>query len=396
MSQKEGFAEIMDRYIKGTLSSEEKEAFFRMFTREKLDPELEEYLWQNYLENSDIRIWPEEFRTLFADRLASKILSTEVTQPKIVHRVHFLRTAWFRYAAAIVVCFGIAAYFWTTNYKNDHLATTVNHRPLQPDVAPGGEKAVLTLADGTKIILDNAANGNLALQGGTEVVKLANGQVAYNVKGLSAEDIMWNTMSTPAGGQYRLVLPDGTKVWLNAASSITYPAAFVSQNREVKIIGEAYFEVVKNKERPFIVDINGKSTVEVLGTSFNINSYTNEENIKTTLLEGSVKISSSIILKPGEQAVEASGETIVVQSADINQALAWKNGLFSFDNADLRSVMRQLERWYDIEVKYVGSVADFKLKGEMYRDVNLSVVLTFLQKMGLKFRMDAKTLTVYG
>ena len=218
-------------------------------------------------------------------------------------------------------------------------------------------------------------------------------------------------MTTPAGGQYQVTLPDGTKVWLNAASSITYPTAFVDKERPVKISGEVYFEVAKDKEKPFIVDVDGKSSVRVLGTSFNINSYGDESTIKTTLLEGSVKVmrtattavsTDSVILKPGQQAlvalpaVAASSDRQLKVTSDVNieQTLAWKNGLFNFNGSDLHAVMRQLERWYGIKVEYEGSIPDTKFSGEIYRNVNLSDVLEALQRMGVKFRLHGKTLLV--
>ncbi len=320
-------------------------------------------------------------------------------------RVYLLRTVWFRYAAAVilVLSLGTIAYFWTINKKTQQTLAG-NSRQLKTDIAPGSEKAVLTLADGRTITLNNAANGQLAVQQGSKVVK-KDGQVIYNSKDISATNVAYNTMSTPRGGQYKLTLPDGTNVWLNAATSITYPIAFTGKERKVKISGEAYFEVTKNKEKPFIVDIDGKSTVEVLGTHFNINSYENENAIKTTLIEGSVKVAGAnhnAILKPGQQAqlnvgsVASSNQQLEIVNADIDQTLAWKNDLFSFNDADLPAVMRQLERWYDIKVRYEGKVTDFSLKGEMYRNVNLSVVLNFLQKTGVKFRMEGRTLIVAG
>lgn len=328
------------------------------------------------------------------------------------HRINFLKRTWFKYAAAILITLGAGAYLWNTTRNDKELATTNNTKRLQVDVAPGGEKAVLKLADGTKIILDNAPNGNLAQQGNAQVVKLSNGQIVYNLQGKPGQ-VMWNTMSTPAGGQYQVILPDGTKVWLNAASSITYPTVFVGNERSVKISGEVYFEVAKNKEKPFKVDVDGKSSVEVLGTIFNINSYVDEKSIKTTLLEGSIKVgaggpyASSVILKPGQQAMIAGGassdrqpgtapkQAIVVSSdVDMDQTLAWKNGIFNFNGADLFAVMRQLERWYDIKVRYEGSVSNVIFQGEMYRDANLSDVLEGLQKMGVKFILEGKTLVV--
>ncbi|NLR80136.1 FecR family protein [Chitinophaga eiseniae] len=324
--------------------------------------------------------------------------TTSVNSDPPVHRVHFLRTSWLKYAAAVLLICGVGAYFWTINRHRNDLATTSRKKLLQTDIAPGGEKAVLTLADGTKITLDSASNGNLAKQGDAQVVKLANGQIAYEVKGLSEKDILWNTMSTPNGGQYQVTLPDGTRVWLNAASSITYPVAFVGKERHVKVSGEAYFEVAQNREKPFTVDVDGKSVVEVLGTSFNVNSYRNEATVKTTLVDGAVNVKAGdkvVKLRPGQQAAIGNTTGIAVLSnADITKTLAWKNGEFNFDGVDLQTVMRQLERWYGISVRYQGTPPDITFRGGMYRNVNLSVVLEFLQNMGVKFRMDGKTLIV--
>ena len=320
----------------------------------------------------------------------------EITgQAKPVAKIHLLQKWWWA-AASILLVFGIGTYFLTTPKRTSE----VQYKQAIKDVAPGGEKAVLTLADGTKIILDSAANGNLAQQGSADVVKLANGQLVYQVKNAAGNEVIWNTMSTPAGGQYQVMLPDGTKVWLNAASTITFPTAFPGNKREVKIKGEAYFEVAKNKQKPFIVDIDGKSTVEVLGTIFNINSYENESGISTTLVEGSVKITKanqSAMLKPGQQAVVTSGtQPITVKTdANVNQVLAWKNGWFDFEGLDLRAVMRQLERWYDIQVQYKGQVDNGTYGGRVVRTANLLEVLDILQKVGgVQYRLEGKTLIV--
>jgi ferric-dicitrate binding protein FerR (iron transport regulator) len=274
------------------------------------------------------------------------------------------------------------------------------------DVAPASDKAVLTLSNGQQVQLNNGASETI--KDGALPIENKNGRLVYNggeagIQGQTgnAADVAVNTMTTPNGGLYKLTLADGTKVWLNAASSITYPVAFAGANRKVSITGEVYFEVAKDEKRPFIVDVNKKSTVEVLGTSFNINSYTNEEAVKTTLLEGSVKVikaGQSALLTHGQQAIVAnSGRKpgITVRSdANIEQAMAWRYGLFTFKDADLPSVTRQLERWYDIKVVYLGKVPEIILKGKMYRNVNLSDVLEFLKTSGVATRMEGKTLIV--
>lgn len=354
----------------------------------------------------------EELLRLFGDIESNKNNNWKILAQKLQHNlpqeenqndtVHQLKPRYqntriiFRWAsaAAIIICAAIGAYLWTTGKKTDH-AILNNYT----DVPPGGEKAVLTLADGTQIILDSAANGNLAQQGSTDIIKQTNGRIVYNVSSsaIASKTPIWNTMSTPVGGQYQIILPDGTKVWLNAASSITYPTAFIENHRSVKIKGEAYFEVSGNKLKPFIVDIDGKSIVEVLGTSFNISSYENEGNIKTTLLKGGVKITNankSTILKPGQQATIDAEAISIKPDADIDQVLAWKNGLFNLDGADLQSVMRQLERWYDIRVEYRGPIDKAPFKGKIDRNLNLSNVLERLKEIGVRFELKGKKLIV--
>jgi ferric-dicitrate binding protein FerR (iron transport regulator) len=287
---------------------------------------------------------------------------------------------------------------------------------IKNDVAPGGNKALLTLADGSTIVLDNAANGVVAEEGNATVVKLKNGQLVYKTDkdqaAGKAGEISYNTLSTPKGGEYKIILPDGSEVWLNAESSITYPTAFNAKERKVQVTGEAYFEVAKlvtakeGKRVPFLVDIKNKKTgsnmgqVQVLGTHFNINAYDDEKVVKTTLLEGKVKVvkretangkENSITLNPGEQAVvEPHSPLAINHSPVVGQVMAWKNGVFHFENADIQTVMRQLSRWYDVEVVYKRDIEkDDPLHFEVKRNTNLSDVLKVLNLAGgAKFSID--------
>lgn len=321
-----------------------------------------------------------------------------------VHRVHFIRRAWFRYAAVLLLVVGSAALLYRYSPWLNNDPVLAEKQLLEPqDIGPGTEKALLTLSDGTTIVLDSINNGAIARQGNAEVIKLGNGQIVYDLKGRAGKEAMWNTMTTPRGGQYSLVLPDGTKVWLNAASSITYPAVFVDTERKVKVNGEAYFEVAKNKEKPFIVDVDGRSVVQVLGTSFNINAYADEPFTRTTLLEGSLRVSSAeakaaALIRPGQEAAIAHTATatkgVVVSDADIQEALAWKNGLFHFNDADLSTVVRQLEKWYDISVRFEGEIPDVQLIGEMKRGVKLSTILTWFSDLGIKTRLEGRNLII--
>jgi ferric-dicitrate binding protein FerR (iron transport regulator) len=274
------------------------------------------------------------------------------------------------------------------------------------DIEPGHSGAVLTLSNGKKIILDSAENGLLASQGKSDVVKV-DGQLVYKTQNNSANEVLYNTMTTAKGRQYQLVLADGSKVWLNAASSITYPTTFNKEERKVEITGEAYFEINKVfkksdlKERvPFIVIINSvsedKRQVQVLGTHFNVMAYDDEPAAKTTLLEGSVKVlndGKSVTIRPGEQAV-LSNEKVSVTTTDVNEEIAWKNGMFSFNNATIEKIMRQVERWYDVDIVYNGAKPKGHYRGEVPMNVNASEMLKVLAVSGIHFKIDGKKIIV--
>ena len=271
--------------------------------------------------------------------------------------------------------------------------------PIKNDVMPGGQKALLTLSDGSQIVLDSASNGLLSQQGGTKVIKLANGQLEYAATTGGGAESVYNTMSTPAGGQYQLTLPDGSKVWLNASSSIHYPTAFTQNERRVTITGEAYFEIAKNAQKPFIVKMYNGSEVKVLGTHFNIKAYSDEEQIKTTLLEGSINVSQGAknnLLKPGNQAqIDKSGKINIVMDANTEEAVAWKNGNFQFSSADVTAVLKQAARWYDIDVVYAGTTSsENKFTGKIPMSVNLSRLLKWLEYSDIHFKLEGKKLIV--
>ena len=258
---------------------------------------------------------------------------------------------------------------------------------VRKDVGPGGNKATLTLANGTTILLDTAQRGAITSQGNSRVLKMDDGRLAYEPVTKKKESPVYNTLSTPRGGQYQLTLPDGSRVWLNAASSITYPTAFTGDERTVKISGEAYIEVVHSKDQPFRVQA-GDQLLEDIGTAFNINAYSDEPVVSTTLVEGKIKVSRgkvSRVLSPGQQ-VQGKGSTLeIVAGVDVDQVLAWKNGAFSFRNADLPTVMRQLARWYDIEVEYTGAVPAGTFDGEIGRGLTLNQVLQGLAQARINY-----------
>ncbi|WP_165758979.1 FecR family protein [Niastella yeongjuensis] len=322
-----------------------------------------------------------------------------------VHRINFMRR--WGWAAAAVLLIGFAGVFYLL--KNT-IHTDTAHNTVQPgpaDVPPGKNGAVLTLADGRQVVLDSLGKGLITSQNGTKVI-LDEGRLSYDATGSNKGGMIYNTVSTPKGRQFQITLPDGTKVWLNAASSIHYPTQFTGDQRLVAITGEVYFEVTKNARMPFKVNIDERCEVEVLGTHFNIKAYKDESVIKTTLLEGKVKVGNrslpgtgaigsnqSAVLKPGEQAIATDHSPLTIDhSPDLDNVMAWKNGLFNFEGMQLREVMQQLERWYDIEVVYEGKVPDVKFYGELSRGLNLSGIINALKDSGIRFRIDGNRLIV--
>jgi len=296
-------------------------------------------------------------------------------------------------AASVLVIVVAGAYWWTT----DSSPKTVQAQATK-DIAPGRDGAILTLADGRQVVLDSLNNGIIASEQGATVV-LSNGELTYETPAASKETSAqaFNTMATPKGRQFKLKLPDGTEVWLNAASSITYPTVFSARERKVTITGEVYIEVKEDKEKPFIVDIDGRANVEVLGTKFNINAYTNEPEMNTTLVQGSIRIwhnGKSAIMKPGQQSQISSAGMQLTDGTDIETVMAWRNGLFRFHNDPLDLVLRQLSRWYDIDIKYEQGVPDILFSGEIKRDLSLSQSLDMLSEMGVHFRMEERSLIV--
>ncbi|WP_316797534.1 FecR family protein [Pedobacter agri] len=262
------------------------------------------------------------------------------------------------------------------------------------DILPGSDKATLTLANGSKVILDDQTPENISDKHGVKISKTKDGQLVYTV--VNNENLpnstAFNTIQTPKGGQYQVILPDGTKVWLNAASSLNYPEVFAGKKRSVTLTGEAYFEVAKDKDKPFHV-LTQNQNVEVLGTHFNINGYLDDHTIKTTLLEGAVKVSnlkSTKKLKPGEQAISGISENALIKvtsQVDTDDEIAWKNGLFQFNDTDLKIILNQLERWYDIKIDY-SSIPDKRYNGMVPRKSKLSEVLKMLEKTGnIKFEL---------
>jgi len=389
------FEYLYGRYIDKSCTGEEVQEFFA-YVQDPAYKSLLEARADELLETAPARVgvpavdWEHMYRRILQHstiyrkkgRLASLFMLTRV-------------------AAAIVIialCAGGYLLYTKQHQKN---AAPGTGGVAKNDVAPGGNKAVLTLANGSTIILDSTVNGLVAQQGNAKVMKTNSGQLTYSSADEQPANVLYNTLATPRGGQYQLILPDGSKVWLNAASSLRFPAAFTGKERKVEITGEAYFEITQNAAMPFIVT-KGDVSIEVLGTHFNVNAYDDEAAIKTTLLEGSVNVSGlsphvSRILKPGQQAqLSAGGNSIhIEENVNTEAVIAWKKGLFNFEDDNIKDIMRQLSRWYDIETDYEGLVSGLRYSGVIQRQVNISRVLDMLEVAGgAHFTIEGKKIMV--
>jgi transmembrane sensor len=406
----EQFRLLVQRHIDNQLTEQEEEDFFSLIQHQENRLLLQQVVDEQFQlsQVTGPSISPRRLQQIRDHILASK--------PTKQVRLFTLRRI--AVAAAVLFIAG-TVYFWRV-YKQGPDLTQV-HAKQPADVAPGGKGAILTLADGTKIVLDSMGNGVIATQNGAQAV-LKDGRLTYLATDNAAENITYNTMTTPKGRQFHVQLPDGTQAWLNAASSITYPTTFNDNSREVAITGEVYFEVahqaVKGGSRkiPFIVKIyttpsrlagSEVGKVEVLGTHFNVNAYEHAAGIRTTLLEGKVRVSSMVnrptgrqvgewsILKPGEQAIASSHSPLTIDhTPDISQVMAWKNGHFNFNGNDIRSVMNEIARWYDLEVIYESEPPSRQIVGEIQRDLTLSQVMTVLKKLNINYRLEGRTLII--
>lgn len=324
-----------------------------------------------------------------------------VHPPHTATSVHFMRRWGWVAAASFLVLLGTGVFFML-NKKTP--VKTLAEKPV--NITPGKAGAVLTLGDGSQVVLDSLNNGLVAAQNGSQAV-LKNGQLVYDNTGQANGQVVYNTISTPKGRQFSLVLPDGSEAWLNAASSVRYPTAFTGWERNVEVTGEVYFEVAKNAEMPFRVNVNHRATIDVLGTDFNVNAYENEKYVNTTLITGSIRIQAgnaeqqgnSVLLKPGQRAQvsnSASFSITVTNNADAKNAIAWKNGYFNLDDLSLEELMRQVERWYDVQVVYEKGVPAKSFFGKVNRDLPLLDFMEGLKDWGVRFRLDGRKLIITG
>ncbi|WP_177230269.1 FecR domain-containing protein [Chitinophaga sp. CF118] len=385
MSQStEHYEKLLQKYLDGQCSITETEELYAWLQSSPAHRSLLSTMQREFEQAMNTR---HEIPAEVSDRIENRLLE-EITQHKVV-RLHYWRwTA----AAAIVLLLAGVYFIRTSSLRQTFPIVAVSNS--DGDVAPGTNKAILTLSNGETVTLDST--GNRIITQGKTLVHQRNGQLQYAVQN-NEDAIIYNTLTVPRGGQFNIVLPDGSHVWLNAASSLKYPTAFNGAQRMVEMQGQGYFEVAKNTKQPFFVKVNNME-VQVLGTSFDVMAYTDEKSVNTTLLEGAIKVqhgNNQQRLQPGQQAVlDPATGAITVRRPDVDQVIAWKTGFFEFDNAPLADIMRQLSRWYDIDVNYT-QVQDSRLfGGRISRNLPLSDILHMLEANGPKFLLTGRKLIV--
>ncbi|MEP7257036.1 MAG: FecR domain-containing protein [Flavitalea sp.] len=415
MSKKD-FNRLLEKYVAGTLSSEEMqelsvllhssgresdlkalidEQFTGISFREKPSPEISEIIFQKIMQSRQQEAYTDPVYLPLQDTITPK-----------------KSRLWLYAAAAVLLLSGGGATWFFLNSAREKTPVISQVIPPNPAVAPPSSvKAAITLANGQVIELDSAGNGTLALQGNTSIIKLSDGQLIYKPAGNkpTSTETVFNTLNVPRGSRVvNITLSDGTRVWLNAASSLRYPASFEDGDRKVEVTGEVYFEVaslplvasgIEKRKIPFIVKVSGKTEVSVLGTHFNIQSYADDPLTAVTLLEGSVKVSiggAARMLTPGQQAkVNMLGNIAMADKVDLEHVMAWKNGYFKFDGADIKDVMRQMARWYDVEVVYQGTEVSQHFRGNISRNVDAAKVFKMLEATDeVHFKIENKKIIV--
>jgi len=393
---------LFQQYLNNSICPDDYQEFLSLLNTDTINDNLLSELKALWVQSAKSPLsltnnnWNEKVNYLLQQLTRENISKAPVKKLSILYK--------FKWAAAIILPLLM---FGAYHLSKKSSSTSANNKEIvaissqNKGLMPGGNKAMLLLADGTSVPLDDSSNGHIINQGNTKVIKLSDGQLVYTSSGSPVTEVLYNTISTPRGGQYQLTLADGTKVWLNSASSLRFPVVFQGLNREVEVSGEAYFEVEKNAKHPFKVTVHVANkepeTVEVLGTHFNINAYEDESNLRTTLFEGSVQVHHSTgitRIKPGQQLQSGTGMATVINNADLEEVIAWREGVFHFEDADIKHVMRQISRWYDIEVEYKGNVSQH-FEGSIPQNVNIMKVLNMLELTGeVKFKIVGRKVVV--
>lgn len=391
------YQQLLDKWVKSEISPDEATELMNYLQEDGSNRPLLQKMKEDFKGSADLDAAVDP---AMSERIRKELLKNIQQPPVIDIRERRNKFNPLSVAAAFLVLVGLGLVLRFTLFNNDPQKQPLSgEKPAveqQSDIAAGRYKALLTLANGEKIVLDSASAGQLASQGNTTIIN-KNGHLVYNPDKASPDEVIYNTLSTARGESYQLILADGSKVWLNASSSIRFPASFVTNERSVEISGEAYFEIAKDKSKPFRVKVNDM-TVEVLGTHFDINSYGDEATINTTLIEGSVKVSKgnkTLLLAPGHQSqLQPNGNLNLVKNVNLDEVIAWKEGNFHFESADISSILRQFARWYDVEIVIEGKLKPRKFFGIVSRSSSLASVLTMLKANDVHFRIEGKKLIV--
>lgn len=375
------FIILFQKYLDSTISLQELNLLRQAILAEEDKDKMDALLKQAFSDNRLVIHGDDDPEVMYLDFL------NRVKQPAI----SVMRFRWMAVAACLLLL-GTGTWFLTRTIQKN-----VPVPMAKTDIPAGGNKAILTLSGGQQIVLDSSRQGNVVNLGNIQITKTASSELKYQALAPAAGGpIVYNTLSTPRGGQYQLTLQDGTKVWLNAASSLKYPMSFNGPERVVELTGEGYFEVARNIKQPFIVRFNGVE-IKVLGTEFNVMAYNDEPGgSQTTLINGGVAVSVGAerrLLSPGEAAV-VDGR-IRVKEVDVQPVIAWKNGEIALNNEDLASVMRQISRWYDVNVSFNGAVPRWRTGGMVKRNVNLSALLAFFEENGLHSTVNGRNIVFY-
>ena len=377
------YSELAEKWLKGTITQEEMNEFSE---------------WYDNLDYEVLNI-PEGFAGSEEELHNRMLLAIKKRRKEPLRNVYLTRTSFVKLtvAAALIIASTLSVLYIKTKDASQEENNSITGVSKRDTILPGRNKAILILGDGSEVLLDTVTSGAIAENVDARVVKLDDGELSYSVLADINAPVSFNTLSTPRGGQYAITLVDGTRVWLNSSSSLRFPTSFRDPERTVELSGEAYFEVAQNREKPFTVKVNDVA-VKALGTHFNIMAYKDEATINTTLMEGSVAVSKwkeTVRLNPGQQAqISENGKIGIVKNADIEQAIAWKNGFFNFSGSDIETTMRQIARWYNIEVIYESKITEH-FNGTILRNASIERVLRMLEFTGVvSFEMQGRKIFV--
>ncbi len=383
---------LLKKYIDREITEDEENYFLELLEKKEFSAE-----------------WEDSIRQIMEDYSSNTTYDADSWEPVIKYILNeeernfkkkgtrWYKGFWIKTAAAILILLGVGVLCDLNSGNENTHPEIVKTRESAPAILPGGNKAILQLANGKRIVLDSVRQGMVMVQGHVKILKKNSGQLVYKGSKKRRSGLSYNTLTTPRGGQYQVVLPDGSRVWLNAASSIRYPTVFSGKKRQVEVSGEVYFEVAADADHPFIVTVNNMR-VKVLGTDFNIMAYQNEPTMNTTLLKGAVEIikrDRKMRLRADQQArVNKKGEIELVEKVKTKEVVAWKNGLFQFSDDNVAYIMRQVARWYNVDVEYEGGIPDGHITGKIPRNTSLSNVLEIMELSGINFKIENRKVIV--